>query len=101
VSRGFLLSECDEFISIAFPGATFTTAVGVNARGEIVGSYVTGTPATRHGFLLKHGAYSSIDVPGATFTNARGINSRGDVVGEYRDAAGVVHGFLLKRGHSW
>jgi probable HAF family extracellular repeat protein len=104
-SHGFLMTkqadkgEGDDkaFTSIDFPGATFTTAVGVNDRREIVGSYLIGTPSTRHGFLFYGGTYTSVDVPGATFTNARGINAPGDIVGEYRDAGGQVHGFLLRR----
>jgi probable HAF family extracellular repeat protein len=99
-NHGFLLKRNDHddddgFTSIDFPGAAFTTAVGVNNRRQIVGSYVIGV--TRHGFLFSRGTYSSIDVPGANFTNARGINDRGDIVGEYRDSTNRVHGFVLKR----
>ena len=40
--------------------------------------------------------FRSIDVPGAVESDAWGINERGDVVGKYFDAAGNVHGFLLR-----
>lgn len=42
--------------------------------------------------------FSEIIVPGAILTNAQGINAGGDVVGIYRDAAGIVRGFVWRRG---
>jgi hypothetical protein len=36
--------------SIDVPGATFTTAQGINSHGEIVGWYINGSGA--HGYLL-------------------------------------------------
>jgi hypothetical protein len=63
--------------------ATQTSAKGINARGEIVGSYVSAGGI--HGFLLKDGSYSSIDFPvaGVRATIANGINPQGDIVGQY------------------
>jgi probable HAF family extracellular repeat protein len=64
--------------------AAQTAAKGINARGEIVGSYVDGAGKT-HGFLLKDGSYTSLDFPlaGVRATIANGINSRGEIVGQY------------------
>lgn len=42
--------------------------------------------------------FISFDVPGSASTAAVGINQDGVVVGNYADAAGKVHGFLLKGG---
>ncbi len=55
------------FTAIDFPGATLTTAQGINAGGEIVGAYNdAGSPSRTHGFVLSGGHYQSIDFPGAT-----------------------------------
>jgi uncharacterized membrane protein len=77
--------------------------MGINARGDIVGSY--GSADGRfHGFLLSEGRFTSIDVPGATFTFADGINSEGDIVGAYTTdpklPATTYHGFLLREALS-
>ena len=81
--------------SIDYPGADSTQAWGVNSRGEIVGTYVTGT--VMHGFVLNRHGFSRIDYPSADSTYANGINVWGDIVGGYT-VAGVTHGFLLSKG---
>jgi probable HAF family extracellular repeat protein len=45
------ISPSYQFITIDYPGATFTQAVGINATGHIVGAYRDAT-GTQHGFLL-------------------------------------------------
>ena len=77
------------------PGSTSTAAFGINASGQIVGSYVDadGTKIP-HGFLLDNGSYTTLDPPGSTFTWAHGINDFGQIVGMYQDAGGTFHGFL-------
>ena len=42
-------------------------------------------------------AATTIDIPGATSTIVWAINPQGDIVGQYT-SAGVVHGFLVRRG---
>jgi hypothetical protein len=83
--------------SIDVPGAVGTRAFGINARGDVVGSYTdqTGT----HGYVRSDGAFTTIDYPGAATTEAWGINPRGDIVGRYT-IAGVagIGGFLLSPG---
>jgi uncharacterized membrane protein len=83
------------FTSIDLPGATFTSATGINNGGQIVGNYedVTGS----HGFLDSGGSFTSINVPGATDTYVSGINNGGQIVGNYDDATGS-HGFLDSGG---
>jgi uncharacterized membrane protein len=71
--------------------AALTIPNGINASGQIVGSYWDGS--TNHGFLLDQGIYTTIDVPGAYSTSAYGINDSGQIVGSYSDAFGT-HGFL-------
>jgi probable HAF family extracellular repeat protein len=87
------------FTPIEFPGATFTTAIGINARGQIVGGF-RDAGGVIHGFLLDKGVFTQIDVdvPGATRTEPTGINARGQIVGNFTDASGARRGFLLDRG---
>jgi probable HAF family extracellular repeat protein len=82
----------------AVPDATATNPQGINARGDIVGSYTKG--GVTHGFVWSEGVLTSIDYPGAVSTDARGINARGDIVGAYRVAgepAVNIHGYLLSK----
>ena len=87
------------YSSIHYPGALATSASGINARGDIVGSYV-GADRVSHGFVLRDGAFTTIDVPGAAGTDARGINPAGDIVGGYwlpGEPPENIHGYLLRR----
>jgi probable HAF family extracellular repeat protein len=68
--------------TIEHPDATLTTLSGINARGDIVGTFID-TEGMSHGFLLRDGAFTTIDVPGAHGTDARGIGPAGDIVGGY------------------
>lgn len=97
------------YTSIDHPNAKATSASGINASGEIVGSYTgQAEPAyVTHGFLLRGNDFLTIDYPGATATQARGINSEGDIVGTHQGAnlltpgaGGDIHGFLLRAGAS-
>jgi probable HAF family extracellular repeat protein len=45
------ISPSYQFITIDYPGSTYTQAVGINAAGHIVGSY-RDAAGTQHGFLL-------------------------------------------------
>ena len=85
-------SAARTFTPIEVPGATFTTAIGINARGQIVGSF-TDARGVRRGFLLDRGMFTPIDVPGAAATTAFGITEQGQIVGFFIDTEGVTHGF--------
>ena len=87
-----------QYSQINFPGASTTTAAGINARGDIVGAYNDSAGVT-HGFLLRQGSFSTIDYPNASATAARGINARGDIVGRILGSSGDEHGFLLRDGN--
>lgn len=87
------------YLSIHHPDALATTAMGINPRGDIVGSYVD-KGRVSHGFVLRDGVFTTIDLPGAAGTDARGINPAGDIVGGYRlpgEPPGNIHGYLLRR----
>jgi hypothetical protein len=82
------------FTTIDYPGATSTTASGIQGN-TIVGRYVDASNA-QHGFVdVDNGAtYTPLDVPSTlgSNTNARGI-SRGNIAGFYSDSSSVFHGF--------
>jgi uncharacterized membrane protein len=83
-------------------GANGSFADGINARGQIAGSYADAN-FTFHGFLLRDGQYTTLDDPNAgTFsfqgTSAYGINASGSIVGSYTDPSYLTHGFLLRDG---
>src|SRR5262249_8064740 len=116
-------------ISVPLPGAFATTALGINDRGNIVGSLHGGrsgwncssrlliepdrginaqgdivglyfdSAGKGDGFLRNVDSFISIDVPGAAFSAAVGINPEGTVVGRY-DVSGKQHGFPAKAGRA-
>src|SRR5258708_6303858 len=67
------LAGTDSFTTIDLPGASGTSAYGINPRGDIAGQYLT--PGRVRGYLLLSGsALAAIDYPGAVFSFPRGIN---------------------------
>jgi probable HAF family extracellular repeat protein len=91
------------YISFDVPGSTYTSGLGINADGAVVGRFVD-SAGNSHGYMLKEGKFTTIDYPGAVFTNVWGINSLGDIVGvHYEDPTKIAnsvgaHGFLLRQG---
>jgi hypothetical protein len=69
------------FQVIAFPGASYTEALGINDSGDVVGQYEIGGVCC-YGYVLSAGQFTSILV-GGIYTDAQGISNAGDVVGEY------------------
>jgi uncharacterized membrane protein len=90
-SNGFKCGagKCQTF---AVPGATQTSAEGINDTGVIVGWYLASSCDC--GFLLKGGKYLSFSYPGAAFTEAQGINNSGQIVGSYTFDFTTYHGFV-------
>src|SRR5580692_4670849 len=82
---GFLKAAGGQFTSLAYPGASATSAFGVNDDDEVVGTYTdgTGNSATTHGFTwTPGGGFSAVDDPhGIGATTINGVNDRGDLVG--------------------
>lgn len=91
------VAVADTYTSIDFPGAILTDVSGINASGEIVGSYNDASNVV-HGFRFEHGMFVMIDYPGALSTAPVSINSRGDVAGFFLDSANQWHGFALSDG---
>ena len=85
-------------LDVAGSSKASAIALGINASGQIVGSYYD-ADYIHHGFLLDQCGYTTLDVPGSNYTHARGINDSGQIVGTYYDAAKRIHGFLLDQGN--
>jgi len=87
-----------KFIDLAAPGAAATTALGVNDRDEVVGTYTVGSGngAAMHGFTwTPRGGFQTVDDPhGMGTTTVNGVNNAGGLVGFYVDAAGNTDGML-------
>jgi hypothetical protein len=94
---GFLLSH-GHFKDLAVPGASSTTALGVNNNDEVVGTYTvgSGSSAVMHGFTWTRGhGFSTVDDPdGIGATTINGVNDVGQLVGFYTDGNGNTDGFL-------
>ena len=108
VNHGFVREPDDgEIATFDVPGAgtgpgqgTLPSGfAGINAQGEITGSYLDANNAN-HGFLrTKHGAIVKFDAPNAGTGAGQGtfpldINGKGAITGYYIDASNVGHGFL-------
>ena len=95
------------FTTIDFPGSALTQALGINAEGDIVGTYKNSATADNknHGFVLRGGEFTAINSPfGANYTIATAIGPTGDIVGYYESAigpAGNSHGFVLTNEGQW
>ena len=86
-----------EFVSIDYPGTTFTDAVSISASGEILGRYL-GADGRLHGFLLFQGTFTKVpDVADALESVPNRLNARGTIVGTYRDPL-KEHAYVLSGG---
>jgi hypothetical protein len=75
--HGFLFSG-GGYMQLDLPGSVVGTApAGINASGQIVGTYGLS------GFLLGGGNYTLINVPSSPATWGNGINDSGKIVGGY------------------
>src|SRR5437660_504131 len=70
------------FTILDVPGSSKASAIalGINASGQIVGSYYDAA-YIHHGFLYDQGGYTTLDVPDSNYTHASGINASGQIVG--------------------
>ena len=80
------------------PNASYTDAVGINNRGDIVGSFSDARGL--HGFILRNRTFTTLDFPaqGVAGTVAKGINDRGQVAGFYVQSGSDIHGFVWDGG---
>jgi uncharacterized membrane protein len=103
LTSGYLRDERGRLTTFDAPDAlTQTVPIGLNNRGQIVGTY--DRPDGSHGFMRgRRGRFTTIDFPGARETEAARINDRGQIVGVYgvTDTGGGgfdARGFLFERG---
>lgn len=101
VRHGFVWSKKKGFVTIDHPDAATpagTSVVGINDRGEVIGTYVDEEDGNRYGFVLSGGRFTTLDAPGSDgFTVGQGINNAGTAVGLYADEEGTSHGFVVDR----
>ncbi|MFY9938435.1 MAG: hypothetical protein WAK33_16270 [Silvibacterium sp.] len=102
--EGSFLFSRGTYITLNFPSTVDAAdPIGINALGEIVGSYLDASNFSQHGFLLWFGNLIQIDAPGASSapfygTIATAINAQGDILGQYYDDSGVGHDYVLRNG---
>jgi uncharacterized membrane protein len=78
-ARGFLRKADGTIVSIEVPGATASSANGIDAAGQIVGDYRT--EASSHAFLIdQKGVLVTIDPPGAQGASAWDVNAAGHII---------------------
>src|SRR5262245_17933152 len=66
IFHGFLLDNRN-YTSITFPGAGHTSALGLNANGDVVGAYnvkQVGADKDVRGYPFRNGVFTEIDFPG-------------------------------------
>jgi uncharacterized membrane protein len=94
ITHGFVRLANGSITSFDVLGATGTAAVGINAAGQIVGSYVAGQ--TDHGFFrAADGTITTFDAPNGTNTVVTAINDSGSIAGTFtNNTNGQSQGFL-------
>src|SRR4051812_12123783 len=70
------------YTRVSPPGALWTTALGVNNAGVVVGTFQDANSRIR-GFRYEGGAYTTVDYPNVPETWVYGINEAGDIVGTW------------------
>jgi uncharacterized membrane protein len=107
--HGFRLDRRGCLMRVDYPGPlrSKNEAIGINDRGQIVGTYGAygdETTGETHSYVRNRRRFANFDVPGAVATGANKNNDRGQIVGSYsnesRDRIGTAdaHGFLLDGG---
>lgn len=79
-------------------GGSLSTATGINAAGQVVGSANTAVGAYRHAVLWQAGTITDLGTLGGTLSYANGINAAGQVVGYSETGGGTGHAFLWQSG---
>lgn len=78
-------------------GGTNSSAIGINERGEVVGTADTAAGES-HAFLWKDGELEDLKTLGGPSSTASAINDRAIVVGTSTLADGTPHAFLWRNG---
>jgi len=95
-AEGYIIKD-GKLTILKAPGSTFTQALGVNDKDEVVGTF-NDANGVAHGFLWHDGKFEQIDMRGAQATTINGLNKDGRIVGFFMDQAGNTVGLVGERG---
>lgn len=80
------------------PGGTYSIALGLNDKGQVVGGADT-AKGEAHAVFWENGKAADLGtLPGQTISIARAINSRGEIAGESSAANKEIHAVLWIKG---
>ena len=89
--------------TINVTGAVFTILNGINAAGDVMGTY--GDEERNHAFVMIKGLLTTLDPPGDSSSQGGFINAKGEAVGTYRDGnpnppdqVNKRRGFIWRKG---
>lgn len=87
-------------IDAELPGAVATSLNGINAAGDVMGSYFDSNAGTLFAFVRsKKGVFTKLDPLDLGIRSQGGfINAKGQAVGVYRDDTQKRHGFIWYKG---
>ena len=86
-------------IDLGTLGGTYSSARGINERGQVVGSNTIGSGESR-AFLWQNGVLTDLGTLGGPSigSTANAINNQGQVVGASGTSTGELHAFLWQDG---
>jgi probable HAF family extracellular repeat protein len=91
------LWEDGVIVDLGSLGGDFSEAIGINNRGQIIGTSMTAAGHQR-AFLWQDGLMTDLGTLGGNVSTAIAINRRGQVIGTSTTADGQTHGFLWDDG---
>ena len=100
-THGFKRYSNGHGITLDFPGAKETLALGINDSGVIVGGYSTtlAPEAHLHGFVYHNGQWATLDYPSSTLqTDLLGIDNAGVIIGETSAGGFFKFSFIYDNG---
>jgi probable HAF family extracellular repeat protein len=95
--RAFLFKD-GLLMGLGTLGGSSSSAVGINGRGQIVGSSLVPGDSYQHAFLFTNGAMVDLGTLGGPTSTATAINELGEVVGYSSVDSTSVHAFLSAQG---
>ena len=102
VLHGFVLNKgVFTTVDVTELGALQTSVNGINASGQLEGSYMDKDASGNdrfHAYVGKKGDFRNIDFPGSIRSVGGFINAQGEAVGTYRDPSQKRHGFIWRKG---
>ena len=81
-----------------FDNTTVTYTHGLNAKGEVVGCYWTGTTEMHSLRIMPDGSFVNEDFPDSMMSMHWRVSESSIIVGHYVDMMNVTHGYLMKNG---